>query len=72
MDENARRRPSLRIKTLNFDYSSNNSAKKIQWNISSESKGECSKKLNKKEQKTPYTSYVKFPYKKRTVKMMFT
>jgi hypothetical protein len=59
MDENHKRRSSLRIKTMDFDYNSNNSAKKIQWNISEKNSGFKSNVL-KKEPKTPYISYVNY------------
>lgn len=57
MDENHKRRSSLRIKAPNFEYSSNNSLKKIQWNIS-DNTSHINKKSFKKEPKTPYISYV--------------
>ena len=61
MEENnqksEKRRSTLRVKDLNYNYSSNNSNKRIKWNIS-ESKPTSSKKSYPKDPKTPYISYV--------------
>jgi len=51
-----KRRSSLRIKDIKFDYNSNsNTNKKIQWNIP-EQRSE-NKKKSIKDTKTPYISY---------------
>ena len=59
MEENKKGRSSLRLKTLNLDYNSNNISKKIQWNIKEETKSVIRKNFLK-ESKTPYISYVDF------------
>lgn len=56
MEEKQKGRSSLRFKTLNFEYHSNNPEKKIQWNITESLPN--AKKSYPKDPKTPYISYV--------------
>lgn len=57
MEEIKKRKSSLRVKEMNFNYLSNNTSKKIQWNITENSES-VKKKNFPKDPRTPYISYV--------------
>jgi hypothetical protein len=57
MEEIKKRKSTLRVKDMNFNYLSNNCSKKIKWNITENSASE-KKKTFPKDPRTPYISYV--------------
>lgn len=70
MEEIKKRKSTLKVKDMNFNYLSNNTSKKIKWNISDACSSE-KKKTFPKDPRTPYISYVCYILL-RMVKMTFT